>query len=80
MGLIRLIVFALLAYFVYGWIKRRLDTRRPPPHPGSTDPQGGKSPLGQCRTCGTWVPKDQLLEQNGAAYCSPRCQAGRHEK
>jgi hypothetical protein len=70
--ILRLIALALLVYFAYRLIRRAADTFLPksPPNPKAPESQ----PIVPCKACGTFVPRDNALtDEGGDHYCSEQC-------
>ncbi|MFA9459363.1 PP0621 family protein [Thiohalorhabdus methylotrophus] len=69
--ILRLIALAILLFFAYRAIRRVL-SKLQPPQADSRIPDS--QPVVPCKSCGTFVPKKQALEDGqGHFYCSDKC-------
>jgi len=70
--ILRLLALAVLLFLAYRLIRRALASLRPPraDAPPSTESQ----PVVPCKTCGTFIPRDQArTDGEGHYFCSAPC-------
>ena len=74
--ILRLLAVAVIAFFLYRFVRRAL-ARLAPPADTSSRPTDSQ-PIVPCKTCRTFVPRDRaVLDEEGHAYCSAECRGAR---
>ncbi len=77
MGFLRLVLFALVAYVAFLFVRIFFNVKRAMRPPGSRAPRRVQGEMVKDEICGTYVPRDQaLVEVRGGVehfFCSEEC-------